>query len=284
VEFSIAGLQDKFTCRFNTETKEIFLVKGTEATTHIVKVNPKWHKNQVIQVIQNEFFCLSLAKKIGLHVPVFFAHNTHSKTNPVLVLERYDRIFSPKLQTIRRVHQEDLCQAFGLPVTQKYEHEGGKSFAAVYELIRQKSSLPLADLSQLLQWLCFNFIVGNADSHSKNISILLSEKTVKLAPFYDILSTEVYGNTFRRKFAFQISGENECDKIVKKHILELETVLKLRTNTLLQTFHTVAQKTKNALQHVVHEHQTLFPEATIAQRVCEVIEKRLKHIEQFLKI
>ena len=55
-----------------------------------------------------------------------------------LAVERYDRIFSDK--DIVRVHQEDVCQALGLPPTRKYQNEGGPGVAEVANLIRLYSS------------------------------------------------------------------------------------------------------------------------------------------------
>lgn len=42
------------------------------------------------------------------------------------------------------------------------------------------------------QWLLFNTLTGNSDSHLKNLSFLMDSKGVRLAPFYDLLSTAVY--------------------------------------------------------------------------------------------
>ena len=44
----------------------------------------------------------------------------------------------------------------------------------------------------LFRWVLFNTLVGNSDSHLKNISFLMSAEGVQLAPFYDLLCTAVY--------------------------------------------------------------------------------------------
>jgi len=44
----------------------------------------------------------------------------------------------------------------------------------------------------LLRWQLFNFFIGNADAHLKNLSFLWGEKGWELAPHYDLLSTAVY--------------------------------------------------------------------------------------------
>jgi serine/threonine-protein kinase HipA len=47
--------------------------------------------------------------------------------------------------------------------------------------------------------MAFNAIVGNADGHAKNLSLLRTQDgSVRLAPFYDLLSTAVYPRLGRR--------------------------------------------------------------------------------------
>ena len=41
-----------------------------------------------------------------------------------------------------------------------------------YEQVRSLSSNPILDCEKLLNWLFFNLLIGNNDSHAKNISIL----------------------------------------------------------------------------------------------------------------
>jgi serine/threonine-protein kinase HipA len=58
--------------------------------------------------------------------------------------------------------------------------------------VKAHSSGPIPDLNQLLKWLIFNLVVGNNDSHSKNLAFLQTEEGIRLAPFYDLLSTSIY--------------------------------------------------------------------------------------------
>ena len=44
---------------------------------------------------------------------------------------------------------------------------------------------------RFLQLIVFNFLIGNADAHAKNLSILHADNGIKLAPFYDLVSTEI---------------------------------------------------------------------------------------------
>lgn len=42
------------------------------------------------------------------------------------------------------------------------------------------------------RWIIFNTMVGNSDSHLKNISFLVDADGKRVAPFYDLLCTAVY--------------------------------------------------------------------------------------------
>jgi serine/threonine-protein kinase HipA len=278
IAFSLAGLQDKFSCRYDLKNRKIYLTNGKEPSTHIVKLNLKWKNSRVVE---NEFFCLNLAQRVGLKTSQHLLENTNSPENPILILTRYDRFPEKKSKHVGRTHQEDFCQVFGTSLAQKYEHEGGRSFVDIYNKLKSTSSNPIADLDMLLNWLCFNFIIGNSDSHAKNISIIIEPKSVRLAPFYDLMSTTIYGNKFRTKFAFKIGGENECDKIRKRNIDVLESELQVRPGFIFRKFREMAERIEKKLPESTSTLLKLRPQSTIPERVGEVVQKRIKHVERF---
>jgi serine/threonine-protein kinase HipA len=101
----------------------------------------------------------------------------------VLAITRYDR------DETRRIHQEDGCQATGMPPMLKYESEGGPPLAALAELLHNYGTVD--SLKELLARITFNMAIGNADAHAKNFSILHApvDPTVVIAPAYDLIST-----------------------------------------------------------------------------------------------
>lgn len=110
---------------------------------------------------------------------------------PFLLVERYDRV-RDNLGVMRRVHQEDFCQALGVPPESKYASEGGATFKDCFELLRRVSARPATDIAKLLDAAIFNLIVGNADAHGKNYAILYDDQGPGMAPLYDLLSTVAY--------------------------------------------------------------------------------------------
>lgn len=162
--------------------------------------------------IENEAFCMQLAAHCGLGVP-----ESWIEPEPRLyVVARYDRERLPATGRIRRLHQEDFCQALGIPASRKYEAEGGPSLADCFRLIRRVSSDPAGDLLRLTDWVIFNFFIGNHDAHAKNLSLLYRRGEVRLAPFYDLLSTAAYSSLSDR-FAMRIGGAESVRYMAMRH-------------------------------------------------------------------
>jgi serine/threonine-protein kinase HipA len=138
---------------------------------------------------ENEAFAMRRAAAIGLDV----AHAAPRvvRDRPFLLVERYDR-FRGDDGAVHRIHQEDFCQALGVPPETKYASEGGPTFKDCFELIRKVVARPAVDVLKLLDAAIFNLVVGNADAHGKNVSILYGADGPRLAPLYDLLATVAY--------------------------------------------------------------------------------------------
>lgn len=133
----------------------------------------------------------------------------------VLLSERYDRAVVNG--EWRRLHQEDICQALSVPPSKKYQqHDGGPGVADVARLIR---SLPLtADRRStgeaFYRALVFNVIAGCTDAHAKNYSLMLEQRSVRLAPLYDLLSYAAYWDgSVRIDSAMSIGGAYRLGRI-----------------------------------------------------------------------
>jgi serine/threonine-protein kinase HipA len=205
VRLSLAGAQNKLPVLFKNNI--ISLPLGSAASSHILKP-PILHYPDTVQ---NECFCMQLADRIGLNVP---ATQILHKEQPLYIIDRYDRFLDPSGWWLRTA-QEDFCQAMAISPSHKYEKEGGPTLKACFELIRRESIQPAKDLTELLNWVIFNFLIGNADAHGKNISLLLTQDGPKLAPFYDLMSTAIYPQ-LSKNMAMAIGGETRPDWIIKR--------------------------------------------------------------------
>ncbi|NKN05130.1 type II toxin-antitoxin system HipA family toxin [Rhizobium laguerreae] len=156
-----------------------------QATTHILKPPIARFPGTT----ENEAFVMKLAAAIGLDVAPVEPRSANGR--PFLLIERYDR-YRDANDVVRRIHQEDFCQALGVPPETKYASEGGPTFKDCFELLRRVSERPATDLAKLMDAAIFNLIVGNADAHGKNFSILYDDLGPRMAPLYDLLSTVAY--------------------------------------------------------------------------------------------
>jgi serine/threonine-protein kinase HipA len=166
------------------------LPRGATPTTHIMKL-PLGTVGQAVKVdmstsVENEWLCASILRAFGLNV----APSTMGtfEDQKVLIVERFDRRWTPDGSWILRLPQEDFCQANGLPPTMKYEVDGGPGFGAIAQQLTQstESEKDRNDFltSQVLFWM-----LAAIDGHAKNFSIrLLPLGRYQLTPFYDVLS------------------------------------------------------------------------------------------------
>lgn len=209
IRLSLAGAQDKIAIRL--VDNKVALMRGGAPTTHILKTVIAGRK-EIKDTIYNELFCMRLAKKIGLSVPYVELRATHKE--PFLLIERYDRVLED--QKIRRLHQEDFCQALSIPPENKYEREGGPGIQLCLDTIQKYSVQPIPDRITFLNIIIFNYLIGNADAHGKNFSFLYHEGKPYLAPAYDLLSTVVYPD-IDSKMAMKIGGKYQPDDVFMRH-------------------------------------------------------------------
>ncbi|NVN99094.1 MAG: type II toxin-antitoxin system HipA family toxin [Geobacteraceae bacterium] len=208
VRLSLAGAQKKLPVYFDGQTW--YLGYGSAPSNYIIKPAI----DDLAGTVENEAFCMALAGAVGLDVPSSFIHQHEGLR--VFVVKRFDREVAG--DRTRRLHQEDFCQALNIPPEFKYEGEGGPSLTACSNLLRKNSTRSARDVLSLVDWVIFNYLIGNSDAHGKNISLLMLPKGPMLAPFYDLLSTRVYAHYgLTEGLAMKIGGELEPRAIQKKH-------------------------------------------------------------------
>ena len=201
IRLSLAGAQKKLPIFYDDQN--FHLGYGAAPSNYIIKPAI----DNLDATVENEAFCMALAHMVGLDVPRSFIHQ-HKETR-VFIVKRFDRIIISG--GTKRLHQEDFCQALHIPPEYKYESEGGPSLTACFDLVRKRSIRSGKDVLSLLNWVIFNYLIGNSDAHGKNISLLLLPEGPMLAPFYDLLSTRIYSHYgLAEGLAMKIGGEMIC--------------------------------------------------------------------------
>ncbi|HEV7773794.1 MAG TPA: type II toxin-antitoxin system HipA family toxin [Conexibacter sp.] len=199
-QFSLAGAQAKTALllrdgRWGVPT-------GATPTTHILKPAVAGLDDHDL----NEHLCLDAARRAGLIATRTRIERFGEET--AVVVTRYDRII--RGETIRRVHQEDLCQALGIPPTRKYQNEGGPGPGDIIRLLRTAMRPTAAEdaVRRFADALAWNWLIAGTDAHAKNYSLLLAGPEARLAPLYDIASALPYGRHERGlRLAMKLGGD-----------------------------------------------------------------------------
>ena len=203
VSMSLAGVQTKLAVAVDDKGSICIPMNGSPST-HILKPDSP----RLLGGVQNEAFCLTLAKRLKIPTPNIITGHTGKRT--YLLLQRYDRTVVGSRW--RRLHQEDYCQALVKPPSAKYEsnHTGipGPTLKDMFEITRRH--LPPTDIIRLLDMVVFNVLACNSDAHAKNYSIMIRGNGASLAPMYDVMCGEVWENVTKnlaQKIAFKSRGD-----------------------------------------------------------------------------
>ena len=182
-----SGAQNKLIARIVNGHIELPLFGAP--STHIIKPAIQDYEDSVY----NEYFSMRLAERLGLATAKCGLMRVKGRI--CYWTERFDREIVDG--HVRRLHQEDFCQICGISGELKYESEGGPSFAQCMAVMKEMK-ISLADRLSFIDRMIFNYLIGNADAHGKNSSVLYYGKGQRrLAPIYDVMSTAIYGNLSR---------------------------------------------------------------------------------------
>lgn len=227
---SLAGAQHKLAVVFRNG--QLFEPLPGEASTHILK--PDHHGGDYPASVINEYFVMRLARMLGLNVPQVYRRYTPC---PVYIVDRFDR--TRRDGQVVRKHMIDACQLLNKARLFKYT---AATLDTLAEVIRACRTRPAARL-WLFQWLVFNVLVGNGDNHLKNISFMVSEEGIEIAPGYDLLSTAVYATPAiapesatwpQVALALPLPGAAHFGEVTRQVMLDTGAALGLRKETVVR--------------------------------------------------
>lgn len=189
LRFSLAGVQLKFSAYKNAG-------KAGGLTIPAEGVGGSWivklPSQQFAGVPENEFSMMTIASKMGMDVPEIrllelgeignIPEGIGELRGQALAIKRFDRTENGP------VHIEDFAQVFGVFPDDKYKKRSYRSIAEVLAIETTE-----ADVAEYFRRLVFTTLIGNADMHLKNWSLIYPDgRTPMLAPAYDLLSTIPY--------------------------------------------------------------------------------------------
>lgn len=248
----------------------VTLLPENETITRLGEIRQPNATLDLSQSVDNEYYCLLLAKELGLNVPdaeIIKAGNVRA-----LAVERFDRRWNAERTVLLRLPQEDMCQTFGLPSSVKYESDGGPGIARIMAFL-MGSSEALKDRYDFMKFQVFQWLIGATDGHAKNFSVFIQAGgSYRLTPFYDIISAfPVLGGTGIHisdlKLAMGLNAskgkKTAIDKIYPRHFLATAKVLRFPEVQMHEILSDFARMIPAALDNVKTSLPTDFPENVV---------------------
>lgn len=235
-------------------------------TTHILKPEISAFEG----TSENEVLCMRLASAIGLETAsIQYATARHAR---YVLIERYDRIRNQSGQ-IQRLHQEDFCQALGLASHRKYAEHGGPELWNCMDVLRCNAAQPAGEMAKLLDAAIFNAIIGNADAHAKNFSLLYKPSGTVLAPLYDLMSTAVYPKLSPR-FAMRIGNCWTLNEITPVGWSKFAEDIGIANRQVIKRVREIAEVVQSMVSEALGEIQLPKERLMFGEKVAKVIETR----------
>ncbi len=206
LRLSLAGAQQKLPVVL--VNGRIALPRPGQPSTHILKPPI----TGLPATTENEALAMRLAAALGIPAAPVEPRRTGRRT--YLLVERYDRTVASD-GAVWRLQQEDFCQALGISPEKKYASEGGPTFGPCFDLVRRACAQPAPAVLRLLDAAIFNVIVGNADAHGKNYSLLYRPEGIGFAPLYDLMCTAAYPG-IHGKLAMKIARRATLDEFTAR--------------------------------------------------------------------
>jgi serine/threonine-protein kinase HipA len=273
VQLSLAGAQDKLPV-FASDGR-LYLPRGDAPSSHLLKLPSR----DFAHLPANECFVSLMARRVHLPVaePELIAIGDHR----LCLFPRFDRAPGPA-SVLVRLHQEDFCQALGLPAQRKYEQEGGPSFSACFDLVAREIADPMPALAALIDWLIFCLLVGNADGHGKNLALLRqADGELDLAPFYDLVCTRAYPRLDRR-LAMSIGGQADPGAVAAGHWRQLASEVGVVGRFVRDRVRALADALSRSIDPVCRDFRERFGDSPAIQMITPLVRKQIRRTMDLL--
>jgi serine/threonine-protein kinase HipA len=167
----------------------------------------------------------------------------------------------------------------GFPPERKYQQEGGPLLRDCIAMLREWSTTPVLDIRDFLNGVMFNMLVGNADAHGKNYSLLYHEGDRRLAPFYDLVCTLAWPELSKTP-AMKIGQSDSINSIQPAHWQKMTKGARLGWPPVRERLADLARAVQAALREPALRQAT--GDDAIFEQVAGIIEKRSSSLLQAL--
>jgi len=207
---------------------------------------------------------------------------------PLYVIERFDRRaaksgWADTDGSVQRLHQIDLCQALGVSPSRKYESEGGLGLHHLFEVLQGTFvDRPAVAINAVVQWVAFNYLVGNLDAHAKNIAFLMRGQKADVAPFYDMLCVEAY--LPRATMSMAIAGENKPGWVEGLHWDAMAFEARVAPRLVRSVLKKLVERIPDGISQVIGDARLMPSEREfVRESILPVIEERCSFVQEAIK-
>jgi serine/threonine-protein kinase HipA len=251
LRFSLAGVQLKFSAVMEA-AGGLTVPAGGIGGSWIVKLPSA----KYISVPENEHAMLELARRVGIEVPKDklveieningLPEEAHTAGKTALAVERFDR-----LPDRRRVHMEDFAQVFALYPWDKYGH---RSYANIASVLWAETGQETT--YEFVKRVVFSVVMGNADMHLKNWSLLYPDRrTPVLSPAYDLVSTVPY--LPNDTLALNFGDSRDLHQITKDQVRRFAEAARIPVSPLWKIVTDTVERTAESWKTL--EHRSALP-------------------------
>ena len=265
---SLAGAQEKTALLWHEG--RWFRPHGTTPTTHILKPEIAVPRGGIglADSVENEFYCMKLMEALGF--PTAACEMATFGARKALVVERFDRLWTRDGRLIR-LPQEDCCQALSVPLTMKYQTDGGPGVLPIMRLLTGSNDPATDQLTFFRAQIAF-WLLGASDGHAKNFSLFLRPRGgFQLTPIYDVLSAQpmvdagqIGRNAFKLSMSIGNSGKYRLNELHGRHFIETGKACGLSQVRISQAIEELREGIVTAIETVNSNLPAGFPPALVA--------------------
>lgn len=193
-KMSISGVQDKISLSFNSNNE---LVPTNKDGKYILKPMPREYDNTINleDIVQNEHLSMQISSQIFKINTAYNGLIEFSDGELAYITKRFDYSLKDSEKKIVKVDQEDFASV--LEYTSE-NHSKNYKYESSYEecalKIKEVIAAYIPALEDFYKRIVLNYLIGNADAHLKNFSIIKDVDRIdySLSPNYDILYTKYH--------------------------------------------------------------------------------------------
>lgn len=179
------------------------------------------------------------------------------------ITKRFDR------HKRRKIAVEDLCQLSHKLTEDKYK----SSYEKIGKVIDRYTTIPGEEILKFFEIILFCFIIGNADMHLKNFSLITEDvSNITLSPCYDLLSTRLLISAQHDPEELALSLNGKKQHIRKKDFIEFGKNLNIPEKVMQNTMHAMSTYLPTWEQKI----QNSFLSDELKEQFCQLIKMRLQ--------